>query len=73
MVDDLNTSEDNIVRCDSEGQWRAASPGSESTACSHRKQVNVGGPEHSAKDQQYRRTSPVGEDVETVFRKSDGS
>ena len=72
MVDGLNNPEDNIARCDS-GQWRTTSPGSESTACSHRKQVNVGGPEHSAKDKQYRRTSPVGEDVETVFRKSDGS
>ena len=73
MVDGVNKPEDNIVRCDSAGQLRATSSGSESTACSHREQVNVGGPERSATDQQYRRTSPAGEDVETVFRKSDGS
>ncbi len=55
------------------GSGGLASPGSESTACIQRQQVNVGGPECSAKEVQYRRTSPVGEDAETVLGKSDGS
>jgi len=49
MVDGLNSPEDNIVRRGI-GQRRATSPGSESTACSQRKQVNVGGPERSARE-----------------------
>ncbi len=58
MVDGVNNPEDNIERCET-GQRRATSPGSESTACNQRKQVNVGGPECSAKecsiDEQARR------------------
>jgi hypothetical protein len=49
MVDGLNSPEDNIACC-AIGQWHAAFPGSESTACNQRKQVNVGGPERSAKE-----------------------
>jgi hypothetical protein len=53
MVDGLNSPEDNIAWC-AIGQWHAAFPGSESTAWNQRKQVNVGGPERSAMDKQYR-------------------
>ncbi len=49
MVDGLNNPEDNIVRCGI-GQRRATSPGSESTACNQRKQVNVGDPECSVRE-----------------------
>ncbi len=72
MVDGVDSPEDNIERY-AKGQWCSASPGSESTACIQRQQVNVGGPECSAKEEQYRRTSPVGEEAETVLGKSDGS
>ena len=73
MVDDLEFSEDNIERHAIKGSGVSASPGSESTACIQRQQVNVGGPECSARDVQYRRTSPAGEDAEKVLGKSDGS
>ena len=72
MVDGFCSPEDNRVRCVI-GQQRTPSPGSESMACIHSRQVNVGGPESSAKEKQYRRTSPAGEDAEKALRKSDGS
>ena len=72
MVDGVGTPEDNRIRCVI-GQQRSPSPGSESMACIHSKHVNVGGPGSSAKDKQYRRTSPAGEDTEKAVRKSDGS
>jgi hypothetical protein len=49
MVDGLNNPEDNIACCII-GQRHAAFPGSESTAWDQSKQVNVGGPERSAKE-----------------------
>ncbi len=68
MVDGLNNPEDTIERSTS-GQRRSASPGSESTACDEREQVNVGGPEHSAKE------SSIGEQARRVrtSRRSSGS
>ena len=72
MVDGFCSPEDNMECCVN-GQQYATSPGSKSMACMQSKHVNVGGPGGSAKERQYRQTSPAGEDGEKAARKSDGS
>ena len=51
MVENLGILEDNIViNVKNAGQLITALPGSESTACSKSKRVNVGDPDDSSKE-----------------------